>query len=123
MRKLPDNYYDLTIADPPLGKKEDGRRNRSSFRRFEEGRKVYIKDGAYTRKSWDEFPASAEYFRQLFRISKHQIIWGIPNFDFNPGQGRIVWNKLNGTAHNTTERLPIVASMTELRSLITYGEA
>lgn len=37
-----------------------------------------------------------EYFDELFRISKHQIIWGVNYFDYPFSSGRIIWDKVNG---------------------------
>ncbi len=51
-------------------------------------------------------PPDPAYFRELFRVSKHQIIWGINYFPIkNPGPGRIVWDKVrdNGTDFSDCE--------------------
>ena len=37
-----------------------------------------------------------EYFDELLRVSKNQIIWGVNYFDYSFGSGRIVWDKVNG---------------------------
>ena len=37
-----------------------------------------------------------DYFDELFRVSKNQIIWGVNYFDYSFGPGRIVWDKVNG---------------------------
>ena len=96
MASLPDNYYDLVIADPEQGKQEHGGTNRSGFVKQKNGSKMYVQDGGFVKKDWDYKPASNEYFYELIRISKHQIIWGVQYFDRYFGQGRIVWDKVNG---------------------------
>ena len=57
MARYPDNYFDLAICDPPYG-------INVSTRVFNDG------------KSWDNEIPSKEYFNELFRVSKNQIIWG-----------------------------------------------
>jgi site-specific DNA-methyltransferase (adenine-specific) len=98
MRSLPDNFYDLVFADPEQGKKEHGGKNRSGFVKQTNGSKKFVKDGGYSKKEWDNNPPSSEYFDELFRISRFQVIWGIQYFEKNFGQGRIIWDKVNGNS-------------------------
>lgn len=96
MRSKPDNFYDLAIADPEQGKQEHGGTNRSGFVKQNNGSKIWVNDGNFKKKSWDYTPATNEYFDELFRISKYQIIWGEQYFDRYFGKGRIIWDKVNG---------------------------
>lgn len=98
MKSLPDNYYNLAFADPEQGKKEHGGTNRSGYVKQKNGSKLFVKDGGYKKKDWDNKPASKEYFDELIRISQHQIIWGEQYFDYYFGKGRIVWDKVNGNS-------------------------
>ena len=68
MRGLPDKAFDLAIVDPPYGIKQDGHRenNRSKLARSTKFHKVL----------WDQQRPTKEYFEELFRVSKNQIIWG-----------------------------------------------
>lgn len=89
MKKYPDNFFDLAIVDPPYFSGPEKRRYY--------GRKVSpigVKRLYGETSEW-EVPDN-EYFDELFRISKHQIIWGVNYFDYNFGAGRIVWDKING---------------------------
>lgn len=89
MKKYPDNYFDLAIVDPPYFSGPEKRRYY--------GRKVSpigVKRLYGETSEW-EVPDN-EYFDELFRISKHQIIWGVNYFDYSFGAGRIVWDKVNG---------------------------
>lgn len=43
--------------------------------------------------NWDSMPPTKEYFDELFRVSKHQIIWGGNYFDLPPCRCFVVWNK------------------------------
>jgi len=53
-------------------------------------------------KDWDNEPPSVEYFEQLFRVSKNQIVFGANHFIENipnaNSSGWIVWNKVNGNS-------------------------
>lgn len=95
MKSLPDNYYDLVVADPEQGKKMHGGKRYSSNVKQSNGTSTMVKGVYYPNNNWDNKPASKEYFNELFRISKHQIIWGCQYYHINFGKGRIVWDKVN----------------------------
>jgi len=84
MKAMPDNAYDLAIVDPPYGIGMDGKNNWS-------GSKHKIKD-------WDSAAPSVEYFDELIRISKNQIVWGANHFISRiPFDSKcwLVWDKKN----------------------------
>lgn len=95
MKQFPDGYFDLAIVDPQYGRKEHGGRNRSGYVKQKNGSRLFVPDGQYAKKAWDEKPADSEYFKELFRVSQNQIIWGENYFFKNFGPGRIVWDKCN----------------------------
>lgn len=95
MKEFPDKYFDLAIVDPPYGRKEHGGRNRSGYVRQKNGSKIFVKDGQYENRKWDNEPPSEEYFNELMRVSKNQIIFGCNYFDYPLIGGRIVWDKCN----------------------------
>ena len=78
MARYPDNYFDLAIVDPPYGINIANKSFRSK----------------HEKKSWDEEVPKKEYFEELFRVSKHQIIWGGNYFDLPPTQNYIIWDKV-----------------------------
>jgi site-specific DNA-methyltransferase (adenine-specific) len=82
MKRYPDNYFDLAIVDPPYGidvtKMEMG------------GRKRNKKDKV---KSWDSAVPDTEYFNELFRVSKNQIIFGGNYFNLPCSQYFMIWDK------------------------------
>jgi site-specific DNA-methyltransferase (adenine-specific) len=88
MKSFPDKFFDLAIVDPPYGIKESAHRARS--------RTKLAKTRCYGSQIWDMDIPSAEYFDELFRISKNQIIWGGNYFLDYLGATRcmIVWRKL-----------------------------
>lgn len=95
MKEFPDKYFDLAIVDPPYGRKEHGGRNRSGYVRQKNGSKIFVKDGQYGNRNWDNDPPSEDYFNELMRVSKNQIIFGCNYFDYPLIGGRIVWDKCN----------------------------
>jgi len=77
MAGLPDNAFDLAIVDPPYGISISTNPFRQNFKS----------------KKWDNVTPSPEYFKELFRVSKHSIIWGGNYFNLAPSQGFIIWDK------------------------------
>ena len=91
MRSLPDKTFDLAIADPPYGIKEDGKKNHSRGR--------LAKSQEYTPKDWDKEAMPKEFFDEIIRVSKNQIIWGANHFISRIPYDSpcwIVWDKDNG---------------------------
>ena len=90
LKQIPDKYIDLAVVDPPYFK---GPNKRKYY-----GHKkspIGVKRIDYpVIEDWD-IPGE-EYFKELFRVSKHQIIWGCNYFKYPFGPGRIVWDKCNG---------------------------
>lgn len=90
MKLVPDKYFDLAIVDPPYF---EGPNKRKYYGRTIN--KLNIKRREYpVIEDWgipDE-----RYFKELLRVSKNQIVWGINHFDYYLGPGRIVWDKVNG---------------------------
>jgi len=97
MARYPDNYFDLAIVDPPYGIGMDNSNKRTKPSRPNLYTDKY-KDFRYHKANWDNNRPAKEYFNELFRVSKNQIIWGANYFcEFLPsGFGWIFWNKLNG---------------------------
>jgi site-specific DNA-methyltransferase (adenine-specific) len=67
MKRYPDNHFDLAVVDPPYGIGGDSgiQKNEGKFG-FKKHRKT----------NWDVDIPNAEYWEQLFRVSKNQIVWG-----------------------------------------------
>lgn len=91
MKKTPDQYYELAIVDPPY---------------YSNAQKIITPGGRltttgverrkYPMPHWK--PPTGEYFQELLRVSKQQIIWGINYYDIPYlGPGRIVWDKVKDT--------------------------
>ncbi|MHB8842413.1 MAG: DNA methyltransferase, partial [Candidatus Aquicultor sp.] len=87
--------------DPNYGRKEHGGVNRSGFVKQKNGAKIFVDGNKYQKKDWDSKPADKEYFNELFRVSKEQIIWGCNYYSENFGNGRIIWDKVNKGSHQS----------------------
>jgi site-specific DNA-methyltransferase (adenine-specific) len=84
MSRYPDNYFDLAIVDPPYGIGMDGNANWS-------GSKHKV-------KNWDNEAPNIDYFNELKRVSKNQIIWGANHFISKiPFDSKcwLIWDKKN----------------------------
>lgn len=94
MERYPDKYFDLAIVDPPyfkgvasgnfygsdISKKGIKRKNSKSI-------------------NWDNNIPNMNFYIELLRVSKHQIIWGINYFNFiDVPVGRLIWDKKNDTS-------------------------
>lgn len=85
LRSYVDNQFDLAVVDPEYG---IGGNNA-----FNGGGVLGSRAMAKFDTSWDNQPPTPEYFEQLFRVSKHQIIWGGNYFDLSPTRCFLVWDK------------------------------
>jgi len=83
MARYPDNYFDLSIVDPPYGMKKSSLNGAGKLKN-----RVLNKMDT----SWDVSPTK-EYFNELFRVSKNQIVWGGNNFELPVSRGFIIWDK------------------------------
>jgi site-specific DNA-methyltransferase (adenine-specific) len=87
MREMPDNFINLALVDPPYGigvnKMTLGNGKHKINRRLSD---------------WDNAIPKKEYFNELFRVSKNQIIWGGNYFTeyLKPTSSWIFWDKQNG---------------------------
>ena len=121
MRSLPDNFFDLAVADPPYGSansdallggggdssEQDSKDTfNQPIQRWNLGEQIqvtankahggrfarYEKFGGVETPQWDITPPQ-EYFDQLFRVAKNQIIWGGNYFTLPPTRCFLVWKK------------------------------
>lgn len=96
MAKLPDKSIDLAILDPSYGIRASKPSSKPDTTLQRNGKRLAVKTNNYKHKDWDLNPPKKKFFREVKRVSKHQIIWGVNYFNFPLTGGRIVWDKLNG---------------------------
>lgn len=112
MKRYPDKFFDLAIVDTPYGIGEDGSTNKS--------RSKLAKSKDYGNKGWDSDSPSIEYFLELIRVSKNQIIWGANHFIHKipyPSPCWIVWDKVNGENDFADCELAYTSFKTAVRQL------
>ena len=88
MKGFADKQFDLAIVDPPygLGKRTtDGGSKRNTQTKFMED---------IRRTNWDDSTPTKEYFNELKRVSKNQIVWGGNYFELHSYRTFIVWDKM-----------------------------
>ena len=86
MARYEDNYFDLAIVDPPYG---------IDLANMNMGRGSALDKGKLDKKNWDKSIPPKQYFNELFRVSKNQIIWGGNYFLDYLGNTRcmLLWDK------------------------------
>ena len=96
MKEMSDNQFDLAIVDPP-------------YRDVNQPTKDMRANGSM--KSLEGRPTS-EYWKELYRVSKEQIIWGANNFEQPQWKGFVVWKKKT-ISENFTMSMCEIASLSE----------
>lgn len=88
MKQYPDKHFDLAIVDPPYG---------IDAANMTMGKGSANDKGIHKKKDWDKSIPSKDYFDELFRVSKNQIIWGGNYFLDYLGNTRCIltWDKLD----------------------------
>jgi site-specific DNA-methyltransferase (adenine-specific) len=87
MKQYPDNYFELAIVDPPYG-----------IERFKNVTTTPSSKDVHAKRfqkmeSVNNTKPTKEYWKELFRISQNQIIWGANNFELPPSEYFLCWNK------------------------------
>lgn len=90
MKQFPDKHFELAIVDPPYGINADKNAFKNGVTCKANGFKVH------KNTNWDNEIPSKEYFTELFRVSKEQIIWGGNYFTdiLPPVMSWIIWDKM-----------------------------
>lgn len=72
MKRYPDKHFDLAIVDPVYGDVSQGgyMKNLNSITKLAKPRQYHL-------SIWNQEKTGADYFDELFRVSKNQIIWGV----------------------------------------------
>ena len=108
MADQPDNSFDLAICDPPYGIGESGGKDSRN-------RVISV---VHEKKEWDKDSPEDEYFLELQRVSKNQIIWGANHFIDRLAKASpcwIVWDKDNGESDFSDCELAYTSFKTAVR--------
>lgn len=112
LKNTPCNAYDLAIVDPPYGIGESGKTNKTR------GKLAKSKD--YKSFFGDDLKSpSIEYFQELKRVSKNQIIWGANHFISKvpfDSSCWVVWDKDNGNTDFADSELAYTSFKTSVRN-------
>ena len=98
MKTFKDKQFDLAIVDPEYGLDAANYSDKPNTVRQKNGTILHVEKPIYKKADWDKSSPQREYFDELLRVSKDQIIWGVNYYDYPLIGGRIVWDKLNGEA-------------------------
>jgi site-specific DNA-methyltransferase (adenine-specific) len=85
MSQFPDKYFELAIVDPPYGIIASNGRSMKNL----------VLHDKYESKKWFDEKPNGDYFNELMRVSKNQIIWGGNYFTLPTYRCAIVWDKLD----------------------------
>jgi len=88
LKRFSDNFFDVAIVDPPYGIGRSGQTE--TFTKNPKHKRKHFAD-----KGWDTETPAAEYWNELFRVSKNQIVWGANYFTkyLPASRGWIFWDK------------------------------
>jgi site-specific DNA-methyltransferase (adenine-specific) len=89
MARYPDKHFTLAVCDPPYGL--DLANMNMGVGKSKKASKIHNRK--WKPKNWDKETPTAEYFAELFRVSKNQIIWGGNYFLLPPCKNYIIWDK------------------------------
>jgi site-specific DNA-methyltransferase (adenine-specific) len=112
MARYKDNHFDLAIVDPPYA---DGNEL------FSLEVNLKNKERKHNVKDWNDKAPKKEYFNELFRVSKNQIIWGANYFEgLPPSRGWIFWDKRYEGMHSFSDGELAYTSFHKLLKKFTY---
>jgi site-specific DNA-methyltransferase (adenine-specific) len=126
MKEFPDNYFDLAVCDPPYDFSVSktsfvakGAHNKNKMQRFggEKDKGGFVISSKH--ESSLQYAPNKEYFDELMRVSKHQIIWGGNYFTqhLKPSMAWIYWDKQNGDSYFSDGELAWTSFGCGLRSV------
>lgn len=110
MKQLPDNFADWAMADPPYFQ---GPNKPNFYGKYTS--KTGVKRVQYEQVEYWDIPTN-EWYDEVLRVSKNQIIWGINYFEFaGRVPGRLIWDKNNHFANFSKAELASCSSINTIQ--------
>lgn len=94
MKTLPNSFFDWALCDIEYGIGASKPSKKPNIVKQANGNVLAVKNSNYKHSDWDFRKSTPEYFKELFRVSKNQIIFGGNYYGLEGGY--LVWDKLNG---------------------------
>jgi site-specific DNA-methyltransferase (adenine-specific) len=94
MKQYPDKWFDLAVVDPPYGIERFKKCSEADVRGATTTKSRRIAERFQRMETVNNNKPSDEYWGELFRVSKNQIIWGGNYFDLPPTRCYIFWDKM-----------------------------
>ena len=93
MSRYDANYFDLAIVDPPYGIERFKKCSEKDVLNSTTVKSLRIAQRFQRMETVNNIKPTKEYFDELFRVSKNQIIWGENNFTLPESEYFIIWDK------------------------------
>ena len=93
LKRYADNHFDLAIVDPPYGIERFKKCSEADVSGATTTKSRRIAERFQRMETVNNDKPSDEYWSELFRVSKNQIIWGANNFELPPSEYFLCWNK------------------------------
>ena len=93
LKRFNDNHFDLAIVDPPYGLERFKKCSEADVSGATTTKSRRIAERFQRMETVNNDKPSDEYWSELFRVSKNQIVWGANNFELPPSEYFLCWNK------------------------------
>ena len=93
LKRYADNHFDLAIVDPPYGLERFKKCSEADVSGATTTKSRRIAERFQRMETVNNDKPSEEYWSELFRVSKNQIVWGANNFELPPSEYFLCWNK------------------------------
>ena len=116
MASLPDKAFDLAVVDPPYGEGDIAAHTPRA--------KGTTKNKIHAATTWNNEAPNAEYFKELFRVSDNQIIWGANHYPehLKSSRGWIFWDKLYENTFNFSAGELAFTSFDEILKMVRMSQ-
>ena len=93
LKEMKDNQFDLAIVDPPYGIERFKKCSEKDVKNSNTKKSLRIAKRYQRMETVNNVKPTKEFFKELFRVSKNQIIWGANNFTLPESEYFVIWDK------------------------------